>query len=303
MTVQKVTYNGVFPWTHAFPESERPDAVDRWQLAQARFYDQVRKHQDHNGITCNIMKGYQSRLRELAGKYGGKRCFVLGNGPSLQKMDLSPLKNEITIGSNGVYRLFESWGFCTTFFTMEDVEQVEDRRHELPNVKGPIRIFSLDNSYCIEPREDTLFANVVRYSHPFESWWQQYYPGFSPDFSSAVYLGSTVTYLNLQLAFYLGCNPVYIIGVDHDYGLLPKMYPPGKLEITSEVLELLESIHCVKGYHKLGGKIGVPYVKEQEKAFCKALDFYSAWGRQVYNAGLNSKLDVFPRIDFEDLFR
>lgn len=296
-------YKGNFPWMKTFPEAERPAAIEQWQHAQARFYDQVGTRKEHNITTFGIIKGYQSRIRELAGKYGNRRCFILGNGPSLQHMDLSRLKDEITIGSNGIYRLFEQWGFHTTFFTMEDVAQIEDRRHELTDVKGPIRIFGLDNSYCVSERDDTLFANVIRYSHPFEKkWWKSYYPGFSIDFSSAVYLGSTVTYLNLQLAFYLGCNPVYIIGVDHDYGPLPKLFPPGKIEITEEVLALLESLHCVKGYHKLGGKIGVPYVKEQEQAFRKAKEVYTAWGRELYNAGLQSKLDILPKATFADIF-
>lgn len=295
-------YAGAFPWTKIFPDSEKPDALKQWKNAQEQFYDSYRVAEEQEGLVCRVLSGYRSKLRRLAGKHSGKRCFIMGNGPSLSKMDLRPLRNEVTIGSNGVYKLFEEWGFHTMYYTMEDVAQVEDRRADLPNARGPLRIFGLDNAYCVPAREDTLFANVIRYSHPFENWWKRYYPGFSRDFSSCVYLGSTVTYMNLQLAFYLGCDPVYLIGVDHDYGELTEHFPPGKIEITPEVYKMLESIHCMKGYHKIGGTIGVPYVKEQEQAFACALEAFKSDGRELYNAGVGSKLETLPTVSFKNLF-
>ena len=36
----------------------------------------------------------------LKNKYQGKRCFILGNGPSLKQQDLTLLKDEITFVSN-----------------------------------------------------------------------------------------------------------------------------------------------------------------------------------------------------------
>ncbi len=45
----------------------------------------------------------RSRLGKLEGIFTGKRCFVMGNGPSLLKCDLALLADEITIGSNAQY--------------------------------------------------------------------------------------------------------------------------------------------------------------------------------------------------------
>lgn len=245
--------------------------------------------------------GHLSRIAKLGGKYEGKRCFVMGNGPSLNEMDLSPLKNEVTIGSNGIFKVFDSLGIQTTFYTMEDQAQIEDRRHDLGKIDGPLRIFPLRSAYCIPQREDTIFVNLVEDSYPKHRY-KDLYPQFSPDFAASVYLGSTVTYFNLQLAFHLGCDPVYLIGVDHDYGELTKLFPPGKIEVTREVYEKLKGIHMADGYHKIGGKFGVPYVEEQEKAYRKARESFEADGRKILNAGLNSKLDIFERADFSELF-
>jgi hypothetical protein len=298
-----VRFEGDFPWTKSFPDEEKLTALDQWQRAQRNFFDKVETVFDRGNWIRRIHPGYRSKIRRIADLYKGRRCFVIGNGPSIRRMDISRLQNEITIGSNGVFRMFSEWGFSTTFYTMEDVAQVEDRRSELPSVKGSIRLFGLDNSYCISEREDTLFVNLCRYSHPFDSHWKRYYPDFSKDLSVCAYLGSTVTYLNLQLAFYLGCDPVYLIGVDHDYGDLPKIFPPGKIEITEEVLEKLKSIHFDSNYHKLGGRIGVPYVKEQESAFRQARMVFEEDGRSIFNAGIDSKLDVFERKQYSELFQ
>ncbi len=33
----------------------------------------------------------------------GQRCFIIGNGPSLQRTDLTKLKDEFTFGMNRIY--------------------------------------------------------------------------------------------------------------------------------------------------------------------------------------------------------
>lgn len=42
--------------------------------------------------------------KKYRGYFGGKRCFILGNGPSLKKYDLSVLKNEVVYCVNEFYR-------------------------------------------------------------------------------------------------------------------------------------------------------------------------------------------------------
>ena len=56
----------------------------------------------------------RSRLEVYRDLHRGKRCFVIGNGPSLKQTDLSLLKNEFTFGLNRIYLLFPELGFTTT---------------------------------------------------------------------------------------------------------------------------------------------------------------------------------------------
>ena len=44
------------------------------------------------------------RNKELVGKYQGRRCFVVGNGPSLKNQDLTKLKGEVVFTVNWMMR-------------------------------------------------------------------------------------------------------------------------------------------------------------------------------------------------------
>lgn len=292
-------------WQPTYPKHLLPMAYWRYRKAHREYFDRLKLGKGPKSGKWELVPrpGYHGRLEKLANVHKGKRSFVVANGPGLGDLQLDLLKDEITIGSNGAYKLFQDeLGFPLTYYTMEDQRQIEDRWRQLPNVQGSIRIFPLRSSYCIPARKDTIFANLEHASYPFSKRYRNLYPLFSEDFASVVYLGSTVTYFNLQLAFHLGCSPVYLIGLDHDYGELTKLFPPGKIEITPEVMKIIEGAHFQPGYHKIGGYIGVPYVEEQERAFRKAKEVFEARGRCVLNASSNSKLDVFERCDFGAIF-
>ena len=54
-------------------------------------------------------------LARLKNSLRGRRCFILGNGPSLRQTDLKLLRDEFTFGLNRVYLLFPDLGFATTY--------------------------------------------------------------------------------------------------------------------------------------------------------------------------------------------
>ena len=85
-----------------------------------------------------------SRLRKLKNRYQGQRIFVIGNGPSLKHTDLRLLKNELTIGSNGIFLLFDEYDFKPTFYTVEDTLVAEDRAEVINKIRGCTKIFPAD---------------------------------------------------------------------------------------------------------------------------------------------------------------
>ncbi|MCE5228699.1 glycosyltransferase [bacterium] len=262
------------------------------------------RYRYHNRIVPTLrglreVPGYKAIIKSWRNKYRGRRCFVIGNGPSLNRMDLSPLKNEITIGCNAIYKNFAQWGWHTHYLLFEDIEQTELRRRDIPNVKGPVKLLGLHNAYAIKPDANTFFMNVRNLDAAFMD---EQFPQFSKDFGHIVHLASTVTYIGLQLAWHLGCDPVYLIGVDHNYGELPRLYPPCKITITGDNYDLIRGIHVPQDNYTIGDVIGVPPVDYMEAGYRKAREAFEEDGRRVLNAGLDSKLDVFEKADFVSLF-
>ena len=50
---------------------------------------------------------HRKRIKEYAQKHAGKRCFIIGNGPSLVPEDLDKFKGEYTFAANCSYRIFD----------------------------------------------------------------------------------------------------------------------------------------------------------------------------------------------------
>jgi hypothetical protein len=235
-------------------------------------------------------QGRQSkrRLAALAGKYAGKRCFVMGNGPSLLKCDVSLLSNEVTIGSNAQYLVWDSMGFVPTFLTVEDRLVAEDRASELCALSGPTKIFPRDLLYCLGESRNTIFVNFVRDYRPF--------PNFTSDFEKIVYWGGTVTMLNLQLAYYLGCTEIYMVGFDHFYHVPDKM---DGFVITSDK-EDVNHIH--PDYFGKGYRWHDPNIARMERAYSEARRFLDSRGILVRNATVGGHLEIFERVDYGSLF-
>lgn len=285
-------------WTKDFQKKRK--LVAYFRLVRSRL-----KYFDHYGLSKSVISrkpGYQLRIAGMRNKHEQKRCFILGNGPSLANMNLAPLKDEITIGSNGIYKWFDRWGFTTDYLLFEDIEQTEIRGPEIQSIKGPVKMCALYNAYALGADVNTIFFNSPRVKKHEYYWKPPLYPQFSKDFASVVHLGSTVTYIGLQLAYHLGCNPVYLVGVDHNYGSLPDYFPPGKITVDEDNLKLVQQCHFDPNYYKIGDTIGVPYTRRQEQAYSAAKSEFEAIGRKVYNAGIDSHLKVFERTVFNDLF-
>jgi len=114
---------------------------------------------------------------------------------------------------------------------------------------------------------------------------------FSTDCSQIIYWGSTITYVHMQLAYYMGCNPVYLIGMGHirpdnqqTHFVLEEEYYKGKRFHTSN-------------WNRVFGYYGI------------AREAFESDGREILNATpinpITNKPDVpnFDLVDYYSLFR
>ncbi len=233
------------------------------------------------------------RLRPLRNAYAGRRCFVIGNGPSLNKTDITRLRDEVTIGCNGLFLLFDEMGFLPTFYTVEDNLVGEDRSEEINAIRGTTKIFPRDLCEFLLPDEDTYYCHFARGYPDF--------PRFSSRFAWIAYWGGTVTMMNLQLAHYIGCREVYLVGIDHSYRVPKDVDIEGDrgLVITSDEDDVN---HFDPTYFGSGYRYHNPRVDIMEQGYRCAREFGERSGLSVMDATIDGHLNVFPKVNYDDLF-
>jgi len=232
------------------------------------------------------------RLEALRDRHAGQRAFVMGSGPSLNRMDLSPLRDEITFGSNAIFLLKERIGFLPTYLTVEDPLPAEDNAKTLNALTGTTKIFAHDLDYCLRQDEDTVYVFFERY---YVSDDDPRFPLFSANALRRVYLGGTVAYMSLQLAFYMGIREVYLIGIDLDYKI-PE-YARGDVIVSREA----DASHFHPDYFGPGKRWHNPRVERMARAFEKAARFFAAHGGCIYNATVGGKLQSLTRVNYDEI--
>jgi hypothetical protein len=245
------------------------------------------------------VRGVRSNRNRIIEKYFGKhyndRCFIIGNGPSLNNMDMSLLKNEYTFGVNAIYTNFEKMGFSPTYYVIEDYLVAEDRMDEINSYSKSVKFFGHYLEYVLNYDSSSVPINVnIDYSN------YSGFPHFSKSASDQVWVGGTVSYLCMQLAFFMGFKEIYLIGFDHNYTI------PGDIEKDSNGLTLRSNSddpnHFSKDYFGEGKRWHDPNMSRMELAYRKAMEVYSSESRSIQNATVGGKLEIFSRVDYTTLF-
>ena len=228
------------------------------------------------------------RLTELKDIHKGKRAFIIGNGPSLKQTDLGKLRNEITFCMNRFYLAFPELGFTATYLCISNdlvVEQfVED-------------INALTIPKFIAWRSHRHFENIPPSSFSLPTFIYTTYTGprFTGDVRGRVWEGATVTNLALQVAFHMGIEKAILIGVDHNF--------TDKGDANKTVVSQGDDPnHFDPRYFGKGIKWQLPDLDTSEIGYTFAHDAYRKAGREVVDATVGGKLDIFPKVDYNSLF-
>lgn len=227
------------------------------------------------------------KLKHLKDIHRGKRCFVIGNGPSLKGMDLSPLEGEYTFGMNRVYLAFDDWGFQTTYLVSVNDLVIQQCAGDFRALQLP-KFFSWRARKLLYPQgtpdQNTHFL-FTTYSGPT----------FAEDATGRLWEGATVTYVCLQLAFHMGFEEVILIGVDHDF----KTQGEPNTTVVSRGKDL---DHFSEEYFGKGFRWQLPDLATSEKAYRKARQAFASADRQILDATVGGKLDIYPTVDYSTLF-
>lgn len=225
----------------------------------------------------------REKLKKLKDKHKGQRCFIVCNGPSLKEINFDLLKDEITFGMNRIYLMKEQNGFVPTYYGCIDKNsQILQFKDDMDKLEMPCFFpFSLRKHFS--KKENQYFIGG-KFSHDFQ-----------PDGSSLLGNAKSITYILMQIAFYMGFQEVYVIGKDHSYNTTATAGTG--LKATGE-----EGNHFIKGYYKPGMRWDAPDYIAEEYEYEMTRKAYEKAGRIIKNATVGGKLEVFERVDFYSLF-
>lgn len=230
---------------------------------------------------------HNTRIEAMNNKYKGKRCFIVATGPSLTYEDLACLnKNqEFCISVNSIFTCFNDTVWrpdCYVVVDSDGITMWKDAFQTLTDI--PYKFIADCQPYFDYSQLDDNW-------YIYHSIWDEYSIKnmlFGEDFSRVTYDGSTVVYVCMQLAIYLGFEKIYLLGVDFEYK------ENGKNHFTEQI-EPYEQFEGMSGQQKL---LDLSYL-----AFQKAKEYATEHGIKIFNASRKSCLDVFEKVDFDTLFQ
>lgn len=235
-------------------------------------------------IVSPVWMHNKERLETWRNRYEGQRCFIVGNGPSLNTMDLSKLSGTFTFGMNRIYLAFEDRDFRTSCLVSVNDLVLEQCHQEMAELAVP-RFVTWRARHLFEAQPDLLFLDTD-YTLP---------ENFNGDAMGRLFEGFTVTYVCLQLAYFMGFSEAILIGVDHNF------VTKGQANATV-VSEGDDPNHFSAGYFGKGFRWQLPDLEGSERAFRMARDAYQADGRRIVDATVGGKLTIFPKVDYDRLF-
>ena len=233
----------------------------------------------------NLTKYRYNKIGKLAQRHKGKRCFVVATGPSLKIEDLDTIyaNNELSISVNTVYNSFGLTKWRPDYLVVTDTGALHIYYDDLLKADVKYKVLA-DRQYDLwhsVDREDIIVFHMM----------QEYYEEEGPEFSSRMdigaFYGGSVVYCALQLAVYMGFEEIYIIGADCEY----------KGNGRSE------KDHFIPNYFNKDGAVGSLIPEKMFAAYRVARKYAEEHGVKIYNATRGGKLEVFERVDFDDLFQ
>lgn len=211
----------------------------------------------------------------------GERCVLICNGPSLNKMDFSLIRNETCIGCNKIFLGFKKFLIYPKYFVAVNEKVLRQSEHA---INGLTCVKFLSNRCPGLFLNDSL-THIVGTMRPSLR--------FSKDIEQGIHEGWTVTYAALQIAYYLGFKKVVLIGMDHRFN-----YSGAPNEAS--ILHGDDPNHFSNAYFGGGQEWDNPDLVSSEKSYRIARKIYEEDGREIVDATIEGACDIFKKMTLKE---
>jgi len=234
-------------------------------------------------------KSHYAKIKKLKNIHKGERCFIIATGPSLRLADIELLKNEKTFSVNGIFRLFEKTDWRPTYYAICDYNVCLDYINNYGSLD--FDSFCKERLFFIQQTEKLFWDDQYTKKAQFIPFCslndfttgqrRRFY--YSENLLWGLYTMQTVTNFCMQIAQYMGFKKIYLLGVDCDY-------------ITNGQHFSDEKSPNLKSYIQLSDA-----QERLTKAFGWIKKELEARGVTIYNATRGGALEVFERVDLENV--
>jgi len=230
-------------------------------------------------------------------KHKGKACFVIGNGPSLRADDLERIKKKgyFCFSSNKIYKIFSQTDWRPDYYACIDREVFNQNLYEtLSNISCPIFLHHgfhgtvKKYEQIMSTKKDNIF--YMRYYCKKK---ERFYPQ-----AANITSGGTVTFTLLELAWMMGFKTIYLIGCDNTYASFNNV---NKMQETITSTETTSKDYFSKDYMRPGEIMRVGDLDKATRGYMVARKYIESHGGKIYNATRGGKLEVFERVDLDEL--
>ena len=215
-------------------------------------------------------------LEKYKNIHRGKRCFIVATGPSLTIEDLEKLhnNNEICFSMNTIYKSYANTTWRPNYYMLGDSEVLRNNLDYLCKDDGVEKFVS--DIACNPKYRERLNAKIFHAIRDDEDF------RFVADFPKGTYIGGSIVIDGcLPLAVYMGFKEIYMIGNDCSY-------IKGATNNHFGVTEKPDMVNH--------GVDRMLYFYERIKEWMDTSDV------KIYNATRGGALEVFERVNFDDLF-
>ncbi len=247
-----------------------------------------------------VFRANSRRLLSYRDKYKGQRCFLIGNGPSLRMEDLEKLDGEVSFACNIIYKVFDKVRWRPTYHFISDVVAIHAINEEGMLDKILERpLFSNKDVYAKLKRlqdvgEGVIYLNRIN---------QQKYRVSRNPLAYYVPAQATVMTLMIEMAVFMGFAEIYLLGVD-----CTNTFTEGHFE--KSYTDKSVDDYNLEWVRKKTNRPNLTLFELGEERRLRSLDAYRklkeyADSKQVkiYNATRGGALEVFERVDFDEVMK
>ncbi|MDO8662404.1 MAG: DUF115 domain-containing protein [Candidatus Omnitrophota bacterium] len=239
-----------------------------------------------------------SRFKDI---HKGKRCFILCNGPSINKQNLLLLKDEIIFSvSSGYhhkdYAVIRPKYHCVPPVTYGLITKrdVSDWFKEMDSKVGDAEIFLNYSEEQLIKSRNLFQGRSLNYFFMNNSF--RDYSVEAIDISKEIPSVQSVSIMCLIIAVYMGFEQIYLLGVEHDSFKTKEykyFYKPTVLKNKDFMVVKNDDLFLKQEELFSYAVLWSQYRKIKEIAIKNSIS--------IYNASLGGALDIFERVSFEEV--